>query len=100
MPDGTDVTLLTDGTFEGLLTAVFDSYSVHPAPISVHAAAVCQQELGRRYLEIRTDDAKAERVIAGVKKAWAPMDTPRSGRVFSRILYTKRILYTNIYDLV
>ena len=87
MPDGTDVTLLTDGTFEGLLTAVFDSYSVHPAPISVHAAAVCQQELGRRYLEIR-------------KKAWAPMDTPRSGRVFSRILYTKRILYTNIYDLV
>lgn len=68
MPDGTNIVLLTDGTFEGLLTAVFDSYAYHPAPAAVHAASACQQELGRRYLEVHTDDAKAERVIAGVHR--------------------------------
>ena len=97
MPDGTDVTLLTDGTFEGLLTAVFDSYSVHPAPISVHAAAVCQQELGRRYLEIRTDDAKAERVIAGVKKSLGADGYAQVWTCFqSNSVYKEDIIYKYI----
>ncbi len=68
MPDGTNVVLLTDGTLEGLLTAVFDSYSFHPAPAAVHAASACQQELDCRYREVNTDFAKAERVIRGVHR--------------------------------
>ena len=97
MPDGTDVTLLTDGTFEGLLTAVFDSYSVHPAPVSVHAAAVCQQELGRRYLEIRTDDAKADRVIAGVKKSLGADGYAQVWTCFqSNSVYKEDIIYKYI----
>ena len=52
MPDGTDLTLLTDGSLEGLFTAVFDSYSYHPAPVSIYAASVCQQELAVSYTHL------------------------------------------------
>ena len=69
MPDGSNVILLYDGTFEGLMTAVFDSYSCHPAPEGVAQAQQCQQLLGREYRDVITDDEKADRVIAGVRRA-------------------------------
>ena len=69
MPDGSNVILLYDGTFEGLMTAVFDSYAFHPAPEGVAQVQRCQQLLGREYREIMTDNEKADRVIAGVRRA-------------------------------
>lgn len=97
MPDGTALTLLTDGSFEGLLTAVFDSYSHHPAPVSIHAAAVCQQELGRRYLEIPTDDEKAERVLRGLKKRLGSDGYDRIWTGFqSSSIYKEDIIYKYI----
>lgn len=57
--------LLHDGTFEGLLTAIFDTY-VYPPPVTVAEAANCQQELDCCYCEIPTDSEKARRVISGI----------------------------------
>lgn len=69
MLDGSNVILLYDGTFEGLMTAVFDSYSFHPAPEGVAQVQQCQQLLGRDYRDVITDDEKADRVIAGIRRA-------------------------------
>lgn len=67
MPDGTDLIYLYDDTFEGLMTAVFEAYAHRPMPDHIQSQN-CQQTLGARYVEITTDDAKAERVINGVRK--------------------------------
>lgn len=68
MSDGSDVIYVYDDTFEGLMTAVFEAYARRPAPESVTGRAHCQQLLGRRYIDIGTDIAKAERVIAGIQR--------------------------------
>lgn len=68
MPDGTAVVLLYDDTFEGLLSAVFQSYSFHPAPEAVESRSLCQQRLGRRYVEAVPSEEQAERVIVGIRK--------------------------------
>ncbi len=97
MPDGTDLTLLTDGSLEGLFTAVFDSYSYHPAPVSIYAASVCQQELGRRYLEIPTEERKAERVVTGLKKRLGSDGYARIWTGFqSSSIYKEDIIYKYI----
>lgn len=68
MPDGTALSLLIDDTFEGLLTAVFDSYTLSPTPTNIQSAAGYQPLFGWRYQEVATDAAKAARVIAGVRR--------------------------------
>ena len=68
MLDGTDMILLYDGSFEGLLTAVFDSYSFSPPPTALETAAVYQPKLGCRYREVETEPKLAARVIAGVRR--------------------------------
>ena len=67
MSDGTDVIYLHDGSFEGLLTAVFEAYARRPAPMAIQAPG-CQQQLGARYEEILPDTAKANRVEAGIRR--------------------------------
>ncbi|MCL2487965.1 MAG: TIGR03915 family putative DNA repair protein [Oscillospiraceae bacterium] len=64
--------LLHDGSFEGLLTAVFDSYAHSPPPVSVAAAEACQQRLDCQYAEVAADPAKSARVIAGIKQKMGP----------------------------
>ena len=67
MPDGSDVIYLHDGSFEGLLTAVFEAYARRPAPAAIEAPG-CQQRLGARYAEIPCDPVKANRVEAGIRR--------------------------------
>ena len=67
MPDGSDVIYLHDGSFEGLLTAVFEAYARRPAPAAIEAPG-CQQRLGARYAEIPSDPVKANRVEAGIRR--------------------------------
>ncbi len=66
-----EVILQYDDTLEGLLTAIFDSYAYRPAPIAV-VGQQHQQRLGARYAAVETDAAKAERVIAGIRKKIGP----------------------------
>lgn len=56
-----------DDTFEGLLTAVFESYGRKPAPSAI-VGQQHQQMLGAYYETIPTDEQKAERVIAGIQR--------------------------------
>ena len=67
MPDGTDLIYLYDDTFEGLMTAVFEAYARRPMADHIQSVC-CQQTLGARYVEITTDDTKAERVIQGIRR--------------------------------
>ena len=73
MPDRSDLILLYDGTFEGLLTAVFDSYSYSPAPTAIDLSALYQPQLGCRYKEVTTDPALSERVIRGIRREMGPL---------------------------
>lgn len=59
---------VTDGSFEGLLCAVFTSYHA-PAPTAIVDAAVYQASLLDEILHVRTDDSIALRVIKGIDAA-------------------------------
>ncbi len=68
MSDGSTLILLHDGTLEGVLSAVFDSYSYSPPPQGLDVAGCYQPQLGHRYKEVPTDPRHAARVIAGVRR--------------------------------
>lgn len=56
-----------DDTFEGLLTAVFESYARKPVPSAI-VGQQHQQLIGAYYEAIPADNRKAERVIAGIQR--------------------------------
>lgn len=58
---------LIDGTFNGLLTAVFNAYLTKKFPNSVSQGNV-QLEISGETVDIQTDDEKAERVAVKLKK--------------------------------
>lgn len=66
MLDRPDVVYLYDGSFDGLLTAVFEAYARGEAPASVEEADGYQTAFGRRARMIPTEEAKAARVQKGV----------------------------------
>ncbi len=59
---------LYDGTFDGLLTCVFESYEKKQMPTHVDILDGFQQRLDADYCMIVTDATKAKRVNAGLKK--------------------------------
>lgn len=62
------LTLLFDGTFEGLMTAFFEAYARRPHPAAILPEAACQLEFGQRYQAVETDETKANRVVRGIQK--------------------------------
>lgn len=63
MSYGRNVIYLYDGTFEGVLTCIFDSYLHHEAPMSIEREEYGQLTLDSDYRRIVTDTNKAERVM-------------------------------------
>lgn len=63
MSDRRNIVYLYDGTFEGLLTAVFESFELHLFPCSIESTENGQQSLGAEYIHTHTDATKAERVL-------------------------------------
>lgn len=59
---------LHDGTLEGLLTAIFDTYANHEAPSDVAAEGTVQLRIGQEVHLIQTDFKKAERVVKGLER--------------------------------
>ena len=57
-----------DGTFEGLLTSIFEFYERKPGKVQLVSASYFQPMLLEETLEIISDEAKAKRVWAGMKK--------------------------------
>lgn len=57
-----------DGTFEGLLTAVFDSYNRGDLPTDIISKRSEQQKMFAERFEVKSDTKKADRVWQGVQK--------------------------------
>lgn len=68
MPDRRNVIYLYDGSFDGLLTAVFDSYVNREIPISVEVRESFQQNLFCDCVNIETDTKKAARVENAISR--------------------------------
>lgn len=58
--------LIFDGSFDGLLTAIFEAYTLRPMPAEI-VEPDSQQHLGVVYRNVRTDAAKAARVRRGIR---------------------------------
>lgn len=63
-----DVVFLYDGSFYGLLTAIFECYYRHTMPVGIETDEYVQQELFCDYEYIETDISKAERVEKSILK--------------------------------
>lgn len=55
-----------DGTFEGLLTAVFEAFFHHSDPMDIVKASNYQEDLLSLPVDIITDPKKSDRVAAGI----------------------------------
>ena len=62
MSDRSAVAYLYDGTFEGLMTAVFEAYAHRPMPDAIREAAGYQPQFAERTMDVAVDEAKADRV--------------------------------------
>ncbi len=72
MPDGGDIAYIYDGSFEGLLTAVFHAFNDKQSPRVIETEEDLQPMFGELVRTIDTDEALAERVRAGVLKRMGP----------------------------
>lgn len=63
MSDGRNIIYLYDGTFEGLLTAVFESFALHLFPAAIESTENGQQTFAAEYIHVTTDTQKSERVL-------------------------------------
>lgn len=97
MSDGTALSLLIDDTFEGLLTAVFDSYSLSPTPSNIQSAVGLQPLFGWRYQEIATDEKKAVRVVAGVRRRMGHLGYEK---IWQGFLHADPARYAAIYRYI
>ncbi|MCC9136713.1 TIGR03915 family putative DNA repair protein [Pontibacter silvestris] len=57
-----------DGTFEGLLTVVFEAYERKAWPVSIARAYLVQPDMFGESITVVTDDQKASRVWSGLQK--------------------------------
>lgn len=67
-----NVTYLYDGSFDGLLTAIFECYENKEIPLSITENNSVQQELFSDYKIIETDTKKSERVFDTVRNKISP----------------------------
>ncbi len=59
---------VTDGTFEGLLTALFEVYAAKTPPEAIEPKGRVQMGLFERHISIPTDHVKSDRVWKGLKE--------------------------------
>jgi probable DNA metabolism protein len=67
------MTYTTDGSFEGLLTAVFEAFSLKEDPEEIMPDSCCQVSLFGGNREIITDFSKADRVYAAISGKISPI---------------------------
>lgn len=83
MSNRSNVALLYDGSFDGLLSAVFAAYERRISPSDLLPDTAVQQTLNTTYLYIPTEEEKAFRVAEGVKKR---MGTLACEKIFTAYL--------------
>lgn len=73
------MTFVYDATYEGLLSAIFESYRLRAIPLRIIAEDQHQKSLFDQVLTINTDEEQAKRVIKGLEK--------KCGKKASRLIY-------------
>ena len=68
MFDRRDIIYLYDGTFDGLLTAVFISFEQHEIPLGIETDGNVQGTLGATYFNVGTDTEKSYRVQKSIRE--------------------------------
>lgn len=86
-----------DGSFDGLMTAVFEAYARRERPDAVAEEEGLQVTFGQEVAYIDTDEAKARRVEAGVTKKICP---EAHEKVWKAFLSSDRDKGTAIYRYV
>ncbi|HZK53306.1 MAG TPA: TIGR03915 family putative DNA repair protein [Desulfosporosinus sp.] len=66
MPDRTDLVYAYDGSFEGLMCCVFESYTLKEVPSDIRPPNVSQQSLFDTEKWIKSDDHKSDRVFNSI----------------------------------
>jgi hypothetical protein len=109
-------TLIYDGTFEGLLTAVFEVYDRRLDRVNLQKTDLGADALFEDKLQVITDEARANRVLKGLKQkissmgcsAFMPHTWPKwtampivcwatSGMLLIRLLILRMIMVTGLY---
>lgn len=70
-------TLIYDGTFEGLLTAVFEIYERKLGQVKLHKGEWLNTAMFEDVLRVVTDEARANRVLKGLKQKMSPLSVQR-----------------------
>jgi probable DNA metabolism protein len=73
------MTLVYDATYEGLLSAIFESYRLRTIPLRIVPEDQHQQSLFDQVITVNTNDDEARRVIRGLEK--------KCGKKASRLIY-------------
>lgn len=66
------LTYIYDGSFEGMLTAIFEAYYRHESPDLIMPEQGLQQDLTARYVRIETDASKSDRVYESIWSKISP----------------------------
>ncbi|UMY66149.1 MULTISPECIES: TIGR03915 family putative DNA repair protein [unclassified Flavobacterium] len=88
-------TFVCDGSFDGLMTALFDFYQLRPGPVKVVPKAVFEPTLLGSEHEVVTDEAKASRVWEGLRKK---LDTTWLQRMHYAFLSESPVAYQQLFD--
>ncbi|HBX50056.1 MAG TPA: DNA metabolism protein [Bacteroidales bacterium] len=89
-------TFIYDNTFEGLLTAVFDSYVMKARPAQILPQNEIQSQLWANPLYISTDEKKAERVWNGLEKRLSKNSMQMPYRAFLSEMRVEMLIYNFI----
>ena len=88
---------VTDGTFEGLLTALFEAYAAQRPPVGIEPANGHQMGLFENRISITTDLVKSDRVWKGLK---VRLGAKRRRMIFDAYLSDSPAVETAIYQFV
>jgi probable DNA metabolism protein len=88
---------VTDGTFDGLLSAMFDAYAAERPPDAIEADGHQQLTFFERRVSIPTDTVKSDRVWRGLKKH---LKTDRRRQIFEAYLSGADSVENSIYRFV
>lgn len=86
-----NVIYVYDGSFYGLMTAVFEAYYSHTYPDDIQSSDNMQMRLAYDYMQISADEKKAERVIDSILKKISPNALYRIYCVYLSPLYDKEM---------
>lgn len=97
MHNGANIGAIIDGSFEGLMTVVYQYYYEKICPIEIVEADKFQQSLWTDYVIVQTDDEKAERVIKAISGKM-PLET--RNHIYLSFMSYEQTKYLDIFKYI